>query len=240
VKREAHLGPTFVELADTLVGDFDVVDFLHTLTTRCVDLLEVDAAGLMLADASGTLRVIASSTEQVRLLELFEIQNQEGPCLDSYLSGEIIVEDDLDSAERWPRFRPEALEAGFMAVAAVPLRLRDERIGALNLFRSTPGRLDETESSICQALADVATIGLLQERAVREALVLADQLQTALNNRVIIEQAKGVLAERSQLDMGAAFERLRKYARNHNRRLADVAEALIAGRLSAADLVDGS
>ena len=239
-EREARLSQTLVELADTLVRDFDVVDFLHTLARSAVELLDVDAAGLVLADPTGSLRVVASSSEEARLLELVEVQNDEGPCLDCYRTGIPVVEEGLDSTDRWPMFRQQALAAGFHSVEAAPMRLRDEVIGALNLFRESSGRLSDTESAIGRALADVATIGLLQERSVREARVLADQLQTALNSRVVIEQAKGVVSERGGLSMDTAFEVLRTYARNHNRRLAEVALDVIEGRISTDKLASSS
>ena len=234
--REAQLNRTFVELADTLVNHFDVTEFLHTLATRCVELFEVDAAGLMLADDRGTLRVVGSSNEQTRILELFEIQSEEGPCSDCYQSGQIVVEEDIEGSTRWPRFRAEALEAGFRAVMAMPMRLREEVVGALNLFRAEPGGLDEVDRAACRALADVATIALLQERALREARLMSDQLQRALNSRVIIEQAKGVLAGQAGVDMNTAFKVLRDYARSHNLLLADVARELAEGRLPLAQL----
>jgi GAF domain-containing protein len=239
VNREAELSRVFVELADTLVADFDVVDFLHTLTLRCVDLFDVDAAGLMLADPLGVLRVVAASSERVELLELFELQNEEGPCLECYNAGSAVMADNLDEVQAWPRFSEEARGSGFRAVQAVPLRLRGQVIGALNLFRAQPGRLDDQQLSVCQAVADVATIGLLQERAVREARLLAEQLNVALNSRVVIEQAKGILSERRNVDMDAAFRLLREYARHHNFRLAEVARDVIEGRLVSDDL-DGS
>lgn len=231
LEREMQLSRIFVELADTLVDDFDAVDFLHVLTRRCVELVDVDAAGLLLADDGGRLRPMAASTEQVRLLELFELQNEEGPCLECYRHGLPVAEDHLDSSDRWPIFGPEAVAAGFRAVEAVPMRLRGERIGTLNLFRSPPDRLEDSARSLCQGLADVATIGLLQERTIREARLLAEQLQAALNNRVVIEQAKGVLSERAALPLDEAFEALRSFARSNNLRLAVVARDLIDGRL---------
>jgi GAF domain-containing protein len=237
--RGTDLGSALVELADTLVKDFDVVDFLHTLTQRCVDLVDVDSAGLALADHNGMLRVLAASNEQARLLELFEVQNEEGPCLDSYRTGHVVVEEDLETTQRWHRFRREALGAGFRSVHAVPMRLREDVIGALNLFRAKPGRLSDEDGSISQAMADVATIGLLQERAVREARLLAEQLQIALNSRILIEQAKGVLGEQLHVELGIAFELLRGYARTHNRRLADVARDLLDARLTASELSSG-
>ena len=234
--REIALSEAFVELADTLVNDFDVVEFLHTLTVRCVELTKVDAAGLLLVDHAQRLRVVGSSSEQARLLELFEVQHDEGPCLDCYRTGGLVAEGRLRQSDLWPRFRRVALAAGFESVYAVPMRLRDEVIGSLNLFSTRHTSLDPAELGICQALADVATIGILQERAVREAHVLAGQLQAALDGRVVIEQAKGVLAERTGVGMADAFERLRRHARANNLRLVDVAEALIAGRLGVHDL----
>jgi GAF domain-containing protein len=236
VNREAQLSRVFVELADTLVADFDVVDFLHTLTLRCVDLFPVDAAGLMLADPRSELRPVAASAEQVQMLELFELQSEEGPCLESYRTGVAVKAEDLEQTTGWPRFRREALAAGFRAVQALPLRLRGQVIGALNLFRAEPGALDGEELAVCQAIADVATIGVLQARAVREAQMLADQLSVALKSRVIIEQAKGVLAERESVAMDTAFRRLRRYARHHNLRLADVARDVVDRRLDLSQL----
>ena len=228
--REQLLAETFVELADTLVADFDVVDFLGGLASRCVRLLDVDAAGLMLADQRGSLRVVASSSEQAHLVELFQLQHAEGPCLECFQTGQPVSEADLNAAgQRWPSFAPAAIGEGFAAVQALPLRLRDEVIGAMNLFRRAPGRLDETRLRVGQALADVATIGLLQERNFRHQEVLAEQLQGALNSRVVIEQAKGILAERLGLDVGQAFELLRSQARVQQRRLAELAGAVASG-----------
>jgi hypothetical protein len=235
--REPRLAETFVELADTLVDDFDVIEFLHVLIARCVELLEVTAAGLMLADGHGELRVMASSTERTRMLELFELQNEEGPCLECYRSGAPIDCADLDGAEsRWPRFAPEARAAGFRAVQALPLRLRRATIGAFNLFHSEPRVLAPNDFLVAQALADVATIGILQEQMIREAQTTTGQLQTALDSRVAIEQAKGVLAERSKLDMDAAFETLRVFARNGQHKLSDVARAVVDGTIDIDDV----
>ena len=228
--REQMLVESFVELADTLVADFDVVDFLHGLADQCVRLLNVNSAGLMLADQRGSLRVVASSSEQARMVELFQLQHEEGPCLECFQTGVPVSEPDLAAAgERWPAFAPAAAGAGFAAVQALPMRLRDEVIGAMNVFMAVPGKLDETGLRVGQALADVATIGLLQERNFRHQEALAEQLQKALNSRVAIEQAKGMLAERLGLDMGQAFELLRGEARNHNRRLAELAAAVAEG-----------
>ena len=233
--REAKLARTLVELADTLVADFDVVELLTLLTDRCVDVLEVDAAGLMLVSVEGDLRVMASSSDAVRMLELFQVQSQEGPCLDCYRAGRPVVNEDLTALdERWPRFTPEALAGGFRAVHAVPMRLRGNILGALNLFHVEPTYLQEDDIAAAQALADVATIAILQHRAAIEAQVLNEQLGQALNTRIVIEQAKGVvIAERRRLTMEEACAHLRTHARNHNRRLADVAREVIAGTLPA-------
>jgi transcriptional regulator with GAF, ATPase, and Fis domain len=219
------LSDTFVDLADTLVADFDMIDFLHMLTDRSVALLSASAAGVMLADPRGELRLAASSNEAVGLLELFQLQNDQGPCLDCFRTGQPVTAADLagPAAQRWPRFATAATEKGFRRVEALPMRLRDQVIGALNLFRADPGPFDPTELRIGQALADVATIGLLQERNVRRSENIAEQLQRALNSRVVIEQAKGKLAERLTIDMDQAFGLLRDYARNSNQRLTDVA-----------------
>ncbi|CAN5805422.1 GAF and ANTAR domain-containing protein [soil metagenome] len=235
LSRETLLTQTFVELADTLVSDFDVVDFLHILVTRSVELLDVAESGLMLADAEGTLHVMTSSSERTNLLELFEIQNEEGPCLDCYASGEAVACEDMTlEGTRWPVFAPECQEAGFGSVYALPLRLRADVIGALNLFRESTGRLTQADLDLGRALADVATIGILQQRAVHLGQTAVDQLQTALNSRIVIEQAKGMLAERAEIDMTDAFNRLRQHARSNHLRLSQVAEDLVLGKLDSA------
>src|SRR6266853_355494 len=224
------LSETFVELTDTMVADFDVIDFLHVLTDRSVQLLDVSAAGLLLADPRGELRVVAASSEAARLLELFQLQNDQGPCLECFRSGRPVAAADLAAAaSRWPRFAPAAGAAGFAAVQALPMRLREQVIGALNLFRARPGTLAPAGIRVGQALADVATISLLHERGMRHSDILNEQLQTALNSRVVIEQAKGKLAERLGLDMEQAFNLLRDSARSRNLRLSELARAFIDG-----------
>jgi GAF domain-containing protein len=226
-----------VELADTLVADFDVVELLTRLADRCVEVLDVGAAGLMLAGADGELRVMASSSETMRVLELFELQSEEGPCLDCYRSGKPVMSKNLAIANsRWPRFAAEALASGFRSVQALPMHLRGTVLGALNLFHVSPGEMQNVDVEAAQALADVATIAILQHRATLEAQVVNQQLQNALNSRVVIEQAKGMVAERQNLNMEHAFSALRNHARNHNLRLADVAQAVISGSLPASAL----
>ena len=237
MSREALLTRAFVELADTLVADFDVVELLTLLTDGCVDVLDVGAAGLMLAAPEGDLRVIASSSEAMRMLELFELQSQEGPCLDCYRTGQPVVNQDLATVNgRWPCFAAEALAAGFHSVHALPMRLRGTVIGALNLFHIEPGEMRQADVIAAQAMADVATIGVLQHRAALEAQVLNEQLNHALNSRIVIEQAKGIIAEREGLNMEQAFSTLRNHARHHNLRLVDVAGDVIDGTLAASEL----
>jgi transcriptional regulator with GAF, ATPase, and Fis domain len=222
------LSDTFVDLADTMVAEFDVIDFLDMLADRSARLLGVSAVGVLLADPRGHLRVAAASSEAAGLVELFQIQNDQGPCLDCFRTGQPVIAAGLaDLDQRWPRFAAAATQAGFGAVHALPMRLRDQVIGALNLFSTGTGALSQADLRIGQALADVATIGLLQERNVRRAETIAEQLQGALNSRVVIEQAKGRLAERLGLDMDQAFALLRNRARNTNQRLTDVAHQVI-------------
>ncbi|MDX8141827.1 GAF and ANTAR domain-containing protein [Lentzea sp. BCCO 10_0061] len=237
-KRESRLLRAFVQLADTLVDDYDVVDVLHQLVEHCVQLLDATAAGLMLSDQRGSLRVVAYSSAQTRMLELFQLQASEGPCLDCVHSGEPVLVADLSTEiPRWPRFAPLAIEEGFASVHAMPMRLRRETIGTLNLFRRETGLLSEEDLLVVRALADTATIGILQERAIRRGEVVTEQLQTALNSRVVIEQAKGVLAFAGNLEMEQAFHALRGYARSRGRRLADISRELVLGELSPDDLL---
>ncbi|MEU8023522.1 MULTISPECIES: GAF and ANTAR domain-containing protein [Micromonospora] len=227
---EIRLSDVFVELADTLVDDFDVIEFLHVLADRCVQLLGVSAAGLLVTDQQDSLRVIAASSERTRLLELFQLQTAQGPCVDCFRTGGPVSVIDLRTAgHRWPRFTAAAAEVGFAAVHALPMRLRSKVIGVLSLFDAHPGGLDEGKVRIGQALADVATIGLLQQRAIQHGDILTEQLRAALHSRVLIEQAKGVLAERHQMDVGEAFALLRNGARSRNRRLSELAQAIING-----------
>ena len=232
--RDSLLARTFVELSDTLVEEFDVVDLLTLLADRCVAVLDVEAAGIMLAGPGGELRVMASSSDAMRVLELFEVQAQEGPCLDCFRTGEPVVNEVLVAdGGRWPEFASEALAAGFQSVQALPLRLRGTIIGALNLFHRDQAELDQADVDVAQGFADIATIAILQHRAGLEGQILNEQLQYALNSRIVIEQAKGVIAERSGLDMEDAFRALRRHARDNNLGLVDVARRVIDG-----DLVD--
>ena len=235
--RESVVVRAMIEIADTLVDDFDVVELLTTLVDRCVEVLDISAAGIMLVAPEGDLRVMTSSSDTMRVVELFELQAQEGPCLDCYRTGKPVLNQDLATVNgRWPRFSVIALEAGFRAADAVPMRLRGQIIGALNLFRSESGSLSDDDVLIAQALADIATIALLQHREAIETQVVNDQLNHALNSRIVIEQAKGMTAEHGQLDMQQAFARLRNHARNHNFRLVEVATDIVNGTLTPGSL----
>lgn len=236
--RESRLVETLVTLADTLLDDYDVIDFLHTLAERCVELLDVSAAGIMLSDNEGGLRHTACSSEQMRLVELFELQFEEGPCFDAYSHGTPILSGAPEDAHaRWPRFAAHAEDAGFAAVAAVPMRLRAQVIGALNLFSTEPGVLADGDVLVAQAMADVATIGILQERAIRDGRVVSTQLQAALGSRVVIEQAKGIVAEHNRITVDQAFNVLRSFTRSHNRLLAETCRQIIDGSLPLASLI---
>ena len=238
--REQELANTFVMLADSLVEDYDIVDLLDRLAAACVRLLDVAAGGLLLNDQQGHLAVVASSSEETRLLEIFQLQNDQGPCLDCVRTGAPVVSGDLDADRgRWPLFASFALEAGFRSVAALPLRLREQTIGGLNLFGGRAGPVSPENQRLAQALADVATIGILQQRSAQRSTLLAEHLQRALNSRVVVEQATGKLAERLSLDMPRAFAMLRDYARNSNQRLTDVASHFITGGTAAFPRADG-
>jgi GAF domain-containing protein len=226
------LAQTFVELADSLVDDFDVLELLNVLVERCVDLLGVAAAGLLIVDGQDQLRLAASSSESARLLELYQLQNDEGPCLDCYRTGTPVSAASMEEARsRWSRFAEAAASEEFVGVLALPLRWRGNVIGALNLFDARDGILaDPTVTPVAQSMADVATIAILQERIGKERELLNEQLQGALTSRVVIEQAKGVLAARLDIGMEEAFERLRKRSRDHRRRLVEVAEEVVNAR----------
>ncbi len=237
-ERPSAIANSFVELADTLVADFDLVDFFHRVTVRTRQALEVEAVGLLVADNHGGLNVVAASSEQARVLELFQLQHAEGPCLDCYRSGRPVSCPDLSSESgRWPHFVPKALGLGFAAVHALPMRLREQTIGGMNLFTATRGGLDPERLAVAQALTDVAAVGLLQERAVTQRNLLTQQLQTALNNRLSFEQAKGVLAERTGATLDEASELVRTYSRLRNWKLTDVADAVVRNDPAVADLV---
>jgi GAF domain-containing protein len=227
--READVVRSLVEMADTLVDNYDVIDLLTGLTDRCVG---VSAAGVMLASPAGRLALAASSSEAMRLLELFELQAQEGPCLDAFRTGEPAGHEDLETGSgRWPSFTAAARAAGFGSACALPLRLREATLGALNLLSISRSPIAEADLIVARAFADLAALSIAQHRASAEAQHLNEQLSAALTSRVVIEQAKGVISERAGVPLAEAFSRLRAYARNRNLRLTDVAQAAVDGTL---------
>jgi GAF domain-containing protein len=217
--RAERASAAFVKLTDTLVADYDVVDLLHTLVEESVSLLDVAAAGLLLADPSGELQVVASTSEQSQLVEVLQLQAGAGPCVECYLTGAAVAVDDIAGLTKWLGFRQAALSQGFRSVHAVPMRVHGRTIGAMGLFGAQAGFLTKEDTAIGQALADVATISLMQERTIKEAVLVNEQLQLALNTRVLIEQAKGVIAHTAGVDMDAAFNLLRSHARANSQSL---------------------
>jgi len=231
--REGQLVETFVTLADTLVADYDVVDLLHTLVEKCAALLEASAAGIVLSDGDGVLEVVASTNERSRLVEILQLRAGSGPCVESFTTGKAVAVADIErTGDTWPKFREGALSLGFASMHAVPLRLRATTIGSLNLFWDRTGGLSTGDTNTVQALADVATIGILQERAIRESDIVRQQLQHALSSRVLIEQAKGVVAYTHGVHMGDAFDIIRSHARANGLPLADVAEQIVHRKLT--------
>lgn len=231
--REARLLSTFATLADTLVADYDVVDLLQTLVDSCRDLLDTTAAGILLADESGELELVASTSESSRLVEMMQLSAEAGPCIESFHTGSVVSITDLaDMPAEWDDFRRAAQEQGFASVHAVPLRLRETTIGTLNLLRDSPGLLNEDDLVAAKAFADVATIGILHERAIRESSILAEQLRVALSSRIVIEQAKGVVSHTRGVPVDEAFTLIRAYARTNNLRLGVVAADLVERRLN--------
>jgi len=223
-----QLAEVFVDIADTLVDDFDVIEFLEMVTSHSASISNSSSAGLLLVDVHGQLQFMAASQESVKVLELFQLLNKEGPCVDCFRTGAAVVNTDLDDAsDRWPTFAPHAARAGFRSVHAFPLRHRKDVIGALNLFSTEVGVLEPGDVRIIQALADVATIGLMQERVIRDQKVVTEQLQGALNSRITIEQAKGALARIHNISVDAAFALMRDYTRRNHYRLSDVAQAVV-------------
>ncbi len=232
MSRESRLNAAFVLVADTLTADYDVVDLLHTLVNECTEIVAAQAGGLLLVDADGNPQVVASTSESADLVEILQLAAGAGPCLDCFATGkQIAVPDIASGGDQWPAFREAALQQGFHSVHAIPLRLRGDTIGTMNLFGASVGRLSRRNAAAAQALADVATIGILQERVASHANVVAEQLQRALDSRVLIEQAKGAIAQANGTSMDESFAALRRYARNHNLTLHAVSEAVTARTL---------
>jgi GAF domain-containing protein len=230
--RDTRLVRGFVKLADSLVGDFDVVEMLDRLVHSCVDLLDVEAAGILLLNQDRRLEVAASSDAAARYMEVFQLQCRSGPCVEVVRTGRpIVVTDQAELHRRWPVFGKAVGQVGYRAVYALPMRVREETIGALNLFSTAPAGLDELDAEVAQAMAHAATIGIMQQRSITRATLLAEQLQLALNTRTAVEQAKGIVSEYAGVDVGTAFEAIRKFARSHQANLGSVAEQLVGRTL---------
>lgn len=236
--RESLVSQTFVDLADSLVSEFDVVELMVLLSERTVELTGASATGLVLMDRFNALRLVAATSDAIETVELFQIQNQEGPCRDCCLTGEVIAADLRTEQVRWPNFVPVALAAGYASVHAFPLRIRAQTFGALGVFRQPGPSPTDADIDLTRAFAHVATIALVQSKAVRDAQLVTSQLQQALESRVVIEQAKGMLAEQATIDMDEAFARLRRHARRTNSMLTDAARAVVSGSLNASMLED--
>ncbi|RFA17581.1 GAF and ANTAR domain-containing protein [Subtercola boreus] len=222
-----------VTLADTLVAGYDIIDLLQTLVEKCADVLDAADVGIILANQGGTLETVAATNERSHLLDLMQLDAGQGPCVQAYLSGAVVSVPDLDDAvDRWPVFAMGARELGYGAVHSVPLRLRDDTLGALNVFRDRTGVLSSDDVVAARALADVATIGILQERAIRHADTAREQLQHALNSRVIIEQAKGIVSHTHNVNMDAAFQIIRRHTRNTNTSFAATATGIVNGTVT--------
>ena len=237
--REKEIIRAFVDMSNELVDHYDVVEMLVQLTSHCATLLDVSSAGLLLADETGALRLAASSSERTHHLEVFQLQQDEGPCLDCYHDGEPVVVADLDEqGERWPKFCAAARVVGFRSVHALPMKLRDNVLGTLGLFGEDVGSLEPDDLALAQALVHVASVGIVNERVAMDRALVNSQLQHALSSRVVVEQAKGVIAHGGDLEMDAAFAVLRRYARDHGRKLSEVAAAVVSRELAHGAVVD--
>ncbi|TDW22865.1 GAF and ANTAR domain-containing protein [Kribbella kalugense] len=232
IASDRRVREVFIELSDTLVDDFDIIEFLDRLAAHCSELLGVSACGILLADHHGALNLVAASSEEARMVELTQVQNSEGPCMDAFRTGHPVQVADLREARiRWPRFTGAAVDAGYLSVQALPMRLRSTVLGAVNLFSQSTGQLDTDTITLGQALADAATIGIVHQRALARQEIVTEQLQTALNSRILIEQAKGFLSHSIDIGVDEAFALMRSYARANNRRLTDVADDIVQARL---------
>lgn len=231
-KREDQLLQTVGTLADSLVDNFDIVDLLQLLVDECASIFDATAAGILLVSPSGELEVIVSTSERSEFVGLMQVRAGQGPCVEAIQTGQVVsVEDLRHIAERWPKFAEDARKSGFSSLHAIPMRLRDSVIGSLNLFRDRVGELNPADATAAKTLADIATISILQQRIVEESVIAQGQLQRALDSRVLIEQAKGYIAQSHNLDMDSAFQRIRAHARSTQTRLSVVAADITAGRL---------
>jgi GAF domain-containing protein len=222
--REARISAAFVSVADTLTTEYDMVDLLHTLVSECAGILGMEAGGLMLVDGNGDLQLMTSTSEAADLVEVMQLAAAAGPCIDCFRTGVAVSVREISESQQWPKFRTAAMEQGFHSVLATPMKLRGKILGTMNLFGITAGEVTARDAAVAQALADVATIGILQERVIQEGHLIEGQLHRALDSRILIEQAKGVIANELSLSMDDAFNLLRKYARDRNLTISSVSE----------------
>ena len=240
-QRERDIVRAFVDLSTELVNDYDMLEMLAQLTRNCASLLDVASAGLLLADPRGVLHLAAASSERTQELELIQLQRDEGPCLDCYRSGAAVTVPDMAAEQaRWPQFSRAALGAGFKSVHAVPMKLRGNVLGALNLFGESVGRLEDSDLDLAQALAHVACVAIVNEKSASDHLTVNSQLQHALTSRIVLEQAKGVIANALGLEIDDAFMVLRGYARDHGRKLSEIAHEVVNRELRAETMVQRS
>ncbi|PKQ25877.1 MAG: transcriptional regulator [Actinobacteria bacterium HGW-Actinobacteria-4] len=239
--RETRISAAFVAVADILTTDFDAVELLHTLVNDCVEILEMNAGGLMLADSTGELHLMTSTSEAAEFVEVMQMAASSGPCIDCFNTGRAVAVSDIaDDAGGWPEFKKVALAHGFRSALATPMKLRGKVIGTMNLFSETAGEVSVRNAAVAQALADVATIGILQERVIREGQIVEEQLHRALDSRIVIEQAKGVIASALSVTMDDAFALLRKYARDRNLTIRSVSERVSDRELAVQDMATSS
>ena len=237
--REHEIIRSFVDLSNELVDDYDVVEMLAQLTAHCASLLDISSAGLLLADGRGVLHLMASSSERTHHLELFQLQRDEGPCLDCYRERAPVKVADLEAEqERWPEFCEAARAVGFRSVHALPMHLKGNVLGTLGLFGEEVGALEDDDLALAQALVHVASVAIINERAANDRETINAQLQHALTSRIVVEQAKGVIAHGGNLEMDAAFAVLRRYARDHSRKLSDVAGEIVRRELAQDAVID--
>lgn len=230
--RETQVLDAVVSLVDSLLVDFDVMDLLTELTERSAQLLDVAAAGFLLADPFDQLHMLAATTKQAHGLELFELQTEEGPCVECYGTGQPVSVADLGAAaERWPRFVPAAADAGFASVHAVPMRAAGLVLGTLGLFGTHAGELSDADLLVAQTLAHIACVAILQGQAPTPTTVMP-QLRSALSSRIVVEQAKGFLREILDISVEDAFRLLRAYSHANGEHLTDVARRLMTDRHS--------
>jgi transcriptional regulator with GAF, ATPase, and Fis domain len=233
--RESLLVHTFVTLADSLVAPYDIIDLLQTLVDRTTELFDASASGIILGPDDQHLEIIVSTSETSRIVGLMQLRAGEGPCVEAVTTGQVVsVANTAEIHDRWPTFAAAAEGSGYLSVHAIPLRLRGETIGSLNLFRDREGALNDSDAVAAQALADVATISVLQERTIRDGTIIREQLQRALDSRVVIEQAKGVIAHTHGLDMDEAYRLIRHHSRSAQTAMSAVAVGIIDGSIQIA------